>query len=93
MSGDNSYDCGLDEACLDEVGHVKAGTHPQHDADTTPICHRCGLTCERPCKTQVIITPMTTYYFHDAHAEDCYEQTKAERMAKFISAAASREDK
>ncbi len=31
MSGIHSYDCGMDEACLDPNGEVKAGRHAHHE--------------------------------------------------------------
>lgn len=36
MSGDNSYDCGLDESCLDSNGEVRAGRHAHH-VEAPPI--------------------------------------------------------
>lgn len=44
-----------------------------------PICYRCGLTCEIKMHKAIIIQlPKETVYFHNAHAEDCYEQAKAD---------------
>ena len=49
----------------------------------TPICRRCGLTCEIPHKARTILLANEHVYFHDAHAEDCYEQAKAAGKREF----------
>ena len=51
--------------------------------DSTPICRRCGLTCEIPHKASRIRLSGEHVYYHDAHAEDCYEQAKAAGKAEF----------
>ena len=35
MSGDYSYDCGLDESCLDQDGEVRAGRHGHHEDEVS----------------------------------------------------------
>lgn len=47
-----------------------------------PICRRCSLTVEIPHKGHTIRVPGNRFiHFHDAHAEDCWEQEKKARAA------------
>ncbi len=49
MSGDSSYDCGLDESCLDSNGEVRAGRHAHHDPVIGgPCTHGCGDVAGHP---------------------------------------------
>ena len=48
------------------------------DTENSPVCKLCGLLCLVPHKRKEFTTKSleTTVYFHDAHAEDCWEQEK-----------------
>ncbi|KKN06895.1 hypothetical protein LCGC14_1072720 [marine sediment metagenome] len=56
--------------------------------DSTPICRRCGLTCEIAHKARRILLSKESgehVYYHDANALDCYEQARAAGREAFYT--------